>query len=83
MGDFIKMEFPNGAKGIRIVSGEGIEIEIVKNKTGTASVELKKYDEEGDGACFGIKLTKKEVLATVELLEPMLRAVRNPGELLK
>lgn len=72
---------PSGAKGVRVIGNDGIEIEIIRNKSGTATFEIKNYDEEGIGSSMGISLTRKEVRMIVELLETKLHAMKKPKEL--
>lgn len=79
--DVLNITAPNGARGIRILSNDGIEIEIIRSRSGTATFEITKYDEEGGGNSTGIKLSRKEVLAIVELLETKLHAMKRPKEL--
>ncbi len=79
--NLVELKFPEGDKGIRIISNDGMEIEIVRKKGGTAIIEIKKYDDEGDGTCMGINLNRKEVRAVVELLETRLHAMKRPEKL--
>jgi hypothetical protein len=69
-----------GSKGLRII-GDGVEIEIIKNRYGTATFEIKTYDDEGTGTTMGINLNRKELMMVVDLLEPKMHAMKRPKEL--
>jgi hypothetical protein len=72
---------PAGSKGLRIIGNDGVEIEIIKNRYGTATLEIKAYDDEGTGTTMGVNLNRKELMMIVELLEPKLHAMKRPKEL--
>ncbi len=79
--DVIKLTFPKGGKGIRIVADDGAEIEVARTRSGTAIVEIKKYDDEGDATSVGIRLSRKDVRDIVELLETKMHAMKRPEKL--
>lgn len=71
----------SGSKGLKIIGQDGVEVEIIKNRYGTATLEIKAYDDEGAGTTLGVNLSRKEILMIVELLEPKLHAMKRPKEL--
>ncbi len=77
----LQITSPTGLKGLKIIGTDGVEVEIIKNRYGTATLEIKSYDDEGTGTTMGVNLSRKEILMIVELLEPKLHALKRPKEL--
>ena len=79
--NLLKITGKNGARGIEISGSDGVDIRIIRERSGVSSIEIKKYDEEGNASSMAGHLNREETKAVVEVLESKLHAMKKPKEL--
>ena len=72
---------PEGNHGMRFISSRsGIELEVIKQKRGAATFEIRAYDDEERSESLIILLTKSNVDDLMSLLEKKLKIMSTKRE---